>query len=783
MRFHVALLTLAFLVPPAQTLAEPRRAVAAKTDSARGPETEPASRAPAIAAALAREDLDEAARLGRAGAEAGDPDAQFLLGYFHDLGLGVELSLEDGTSWQEKAAGQGHVWSRLYLAWKWRNGIGVKTADVPRAIELQGDLLQRELPARPLDFDWLGVNGRNFTPRFDRAALLLRRRAERGDARSAFNFALYQILGLTGRPNAEAHVAWLRRAAELGSASAAARLDLYYGTGLFVTADKAEAARWELRAAELGDASAQHALGRARQRAGDLVAARHWFKRAAAQDHVPSLNRLADLLRKSASTDREADLAEALRLSQRAVELGDAEAFADLAGMHRRGEATAPDPTKAFDLYRQSGERGYAYGAMMVGWMLSRGEVGAPDHVSARTWFERAAAGENADAMRELGQIYLHGRGLPSNKEQAFIWLERAAREGDAWSQVQIGQMLRSGTGVEADEEEAVTWFKLAVESGSGLGHGNLGYHYAHGRGVAKDLALAFEHLTQALRTSADAGTVGTFGGLFDGENGSSPVLLARLKDLIRERSLMEIEGPLPETCVHIALAVFRGEDRKLAEELLMRYSNSRRRSVPGTMAVLTFYGLGVPFDLARAREYARAATATDILQSRAVIALIESVAAESLDERRQHRAELFTLARSGNVIAQRALRLRQADEWTAADFRRAQLPGLDRLAALESALGQRSSDAPPQVLFALQPKYPAELRASELVGEAVLDFVVDETGAVSSIELVSASHPLFGRNAFDVIARWRFAPALAGGQKVARRVRQTIGFNLLDTP
>lgn len=736
-------------------------------------------RGAAIVAALDLEDIDTAARLAREAAAAGDADGQFLFGFLHDLGLGVELSFEEGAVWQDKAAQQGHFWARLYLAWKWRTGMGVKEADPGRAQELQGDLFQREPPPRLLATGWLGVNGRNFVPRFPRAADWLRRRAEGGDGLAGYNFAQYLLYGLAGRPDPHAHLEWLRRAAGLGYANAAARLDMYYGTGLFVTEDKTEAAQWERRAAELGHAPSQHALGRASERAGDLAGARHWLGRAAAQDHIHSLNRLADLLRKSGPGDRTADLSEALRLSKRAAELGSAEALADVAGMYRSGDAVAKDPAKAFALYRQAAETGYAYAAMMTGWMLAHGEVGPSDFVAAREWYEKAAAGDNASAMSELGLLYLNGRGVEKDPARAFLWIERAAREGHARSQNRLGMMLRDGTGVEKDDEEAVHWFKLAAEAGETAAHANLGYHYVSGRGVPKDLLLAFDHLAAALRTENDAGSRQNFLGLFLAATpGERPALHTRLKKLLDDPATLAATGLLPEVCVELALRVFSADEPKYFLAILRRYQQSGRASVAPLMAHLSFYGVGGPHDLAEARRWARATLAGDAGRGRFLEAVIESVAADDPAERERHQQTLVQLAREGNAEARGVLEMREQSVYSPAELRE-KIPGADHLAALERALGPRGPDAPPAPLFTLPPKYPRELWAAGREGEVTMEFKVSPEGAVQEIRVVSASHPLFIAPVSSALTHWRFAPGLREGRKISSRIRQSFPFRL----
>ena len=78
-------------------------------------------------------------------------------------------------------------------------------------------------------------------------------------------------------------------------------------------------------------------------------------------------------------------------------------------------------------------------------------------------------------------------------------------------------------------------------------------------------------------------------------------------------------------------------------------------------------------------------------------------------------------------------------------------------------------------------PAYPARLSSAGVEGEVMVRFVVDTTGRVEapSIEILAASHALFG----DAVKQWlrqtRYSPAIAGGRPVRQLVQQRVGFTL----
>jgi TonB family protein len=68
---------------------------------------------------------------------------------------------------------------------------------------------------------------------------------------------------------------------------------------------------------------------------------------------------------------------------------------------------------------------------------------------------------------------------------------------------------------------------------------------------------------------------------------------------------------------------------------------------------------------------------------------------------------------------------------------------------------------------------YPIELMARGVEGRAVISFVIEMDGHISSLEVVSTTHPDFGRATLRGARRMRFRPARLGGKPV--RVKATM--------
>jgi TonB family protein len=68
---------------------------------------------------------------------------------------------------------------------------------------------------------------------------------------------------------------------------------------------------------------------------------------------------------------------------------------------------------------------------------------------------------------------------------------------------------------------------------------------------------------------------------------------------------------------------------------------------------------------------------------------------------------------------------------------------------------------------------YPAGLMARGVEGRAVISFVIEMDGHISSLEVVSSTHPDFRRATLRGARRMRFRPAILGGKPV--RVKATM--------
>lgn len=89
-----------------------------------------------------------------------------------------------------------------------------------------------------------------------------------------------------------------------------------------------------------------------------------------------------------------------------------------------------------------------------------------------------------------------------------------------------------------------------------------------------------------------------------------------------------------------------------------------------------------------------------------------------------------------------------------------------------------RDVDAKPKPVSRRAPVYPSALRASGRSGETLVEFLIDEDGAVRLPRVVSATDPAFGFAGVQAISAWRFEPLKVHGKPAVVRVQIPLRFD-----
>lgn len=84
-----------------------------------------------------------------------------------------------------------------------------------------------------------------------------------------------------------------------------------------------------------------------------------------------------------------------------------------------------------------------------------------------------------------------------------------------------------------------------------------------------------------------------------------------------------------------------------------------------------------------------------------------------------------------------------------------------------------------PQPRKQTAPKYPSAARRKGLQGFAVAEFIIDENGDVTSVEIKQSSDPVFDAPTIEAIRSWKFTPGQKDGRAVKTRTRVKLPYTL----
>jgi TPR repeat protein len=264
-------------------------------------------------------------------AEAGDVEAQVVMGGAYNRGNVVPRDYGKALALFQKAAASGHPMAEESLGIMYVIGHGT----------------QRN-PAEA--FKW-----------FQKAA-------EHGYAQGVDDVGWMYYRGEgTERDPAKA-VELFRKASELGSPSGMNRLGIAYAEGKGVSRDNVQAVSWFRKAAEAGDVQAQFNLAQKYDLGGgvqkDHTEVAIWYRKAAEQDYEPAQFDLAMAYHEGEGVPR--DMQEAAKWFEKASNLGHAESTYYLARMYLQGSLghDINTPRISLEKFQKAAEQGYPLAAM-----------------------------------------------------------------------------------------------------------------------------------------------------------------------------------------------------------------------------------------------------------------------------------------------------------------------------------------------------------------------------------------------------------------------------------
>ncbi len=100
-----------------------------------------------------------------------------------------------------------------------------------------------------------------------------------------------------------------------------------------------------------------------------------------------------------------------------------------LATRYSSGDGVQKNKIKAFTLYKQCAEDGYAACQRDVGAMYSYGEGVEQNDELSFEWTKKAAEQGNAVPQEDLGVFFGDGKGVIQDWVQSYVWIDRSAKQ------------------------------------------------------------------------------------------------------------------------------------------------------------------------------------------------------------------------------------------------------------------------------------------------------------------------------------------------------------------
>ena len=411
--------------------------------------------------------------------EKGSESAAYMLGYCYREGLGVETNAVKAFEYFKLADERKSLPGAYALGVAYENGLGV-TNDYTAALGGYTRASEAEWED-PLTGNTT-ANAKTCCERIGEIGKYWKAANVDHDAEAQYHVGLCFANGTGVNKNLEKAYFWFVESAKQGYTNAIVRMAdaLYSGTG--VGEDKAAAAREYERGMKFGDAHSTYRLGISYESGygfdRNLTTAHHLYTKAGEMGYRGA----ADAAKKIESPAKYWD--DALVKKDAAAQYALGCCFS------RGGCGVEKDDMRAFSLYRESANQGYASALYMV-YLACRDGVGTEkNEAAAIKAILSAAEKSHPAALAVVGDMYRDGRMVEQNLSSALTCYQKAADAGvegaqDAASQIdKIGQYWEKAYKGDADAQF------------------NLGICYRDGNQVSQDLRRARHWIAK----SADQG-------------------------------------------------------------------------------------------------------------------------------------------------------------------------------------------------------------------------------------------------------------------------------------
>jgi len=209
------------------------------------------------------------------------------------------------------------------------------------------------------------------------------------------------------------------------------------------------------------------------------------------------------------------DVQKGMRMMQRAADAGNAYAQASLGWIYREGYGgVTRDYDQAFKWYLKSAAQDYPNGQASVGWLYREGLGVDKDYAKSLEFYRKGAANGDLNAIGSMGYALQNGLGTDVDFEGARKWYEKGVEKNDAYSLSALAWLYREGKGTERDYDKAFDLYKRAANLDDLTGMSSLGYMYQYGLGTPVDYKQAL-HWYEAAAGRNDAYALSSLGYMY----------------------------------------------------------------------------------------------------------------------------------------------------------------------------------------------------------------------------------------------------------------------------
>lgn len=242
-----------------------------------------------VSSAVQSKQFDRAVSIVRGPAEKGDAEAQHVLAYLFQHGIGIPKDVTESLKWATLSANQGYVNAQRFMGSIYQKGSGVPV-NYPEAIKwFKLASAQNDIDSQ-VTLGSLYFNGEGVQKDYVEALTWYKLAADKRSYLAQMNLGTMYFNGLGVPKNDTEAFKWVLLSAEQNLPQAQASVGYMYLNGLGAPQDYREAFKWFKLAATMNERSAQgnlglmYAVGKGVSK--DDAESAKWYKLAAGQKEI-----------------------------------------------------------------------------------------------------------------------------------------------------------------------------------------------------------------------------------------------------------------------------------------------------------------------------------------------------------------------------------------------------------------------------------------------------------------------------------------------------------------